>query len=45
MIVTQDRAVGEGGHCMLKWGFTRTFHGNQDAALKNMSELIFIKFC
>ena len=21
-------------HCVLKWGFTRTFHGSQDAALK-----------
>ena len=23
-----------GGHCLLKWGFTRTFPGNQDATLK-----------
>ena len=22
------------GHCVLKWGFTRTFPGNQDATLK-----------
>ena len=24
----------EGGHCVLKWGFNRTFSGNQDATLK-----------
>ena len=31
-----DRAVGNrgGGHCVLKWGFTRKFHENQDDALK-----------
>ena len=23
-----------GEHCLLKWGFTRTFPGNQDATLK-----------
>ena len=25
---------GGGGHCVLKWGFTWTFHGSQDATLK-----------
>ena len=30
---------------MLKWGFTRTFPGNQDATLKYMSEITFIRFC
>ena len=25
---------GAGAHCVLKWGFTRTFPGNQDATLK-----------
>ena len=24
----------EKGHCVLKWDFTRTFPGNQDASLK-----------
>ena len=24
----------EGGSCVLKWGFTQTFLGNQDASLK-----------
>ena len=28
------------GRCVLKWGFMRTFPGNQDATLKLMSELI-----
>ena len=32
-----------GGHCVLKWGFTQTFPGNQDATLKLTSEIIFIK--
>ena len=31
-------------HCVLKWVFTRTFPKNQDAALKKMSELTFIRF-
>ena len=30
------------GHCVLKWGFTWTFPGNQDATKKKMSELTFI---
>ena len=34
-----------GGHCVMKWGFTRTFSGHQDATLKYMSELTFIGFC
>ena len=41
---SNDRAVGisenpRGGDRVLKWGFTRTFHGNQDATLEKMSEL------
>ena len=32
-----------GGHCVLKWGFMRTFHGNQDVTVKLKSELIFVK--
>ena len=32
-------------HCVLKWGFTRTFPGKKDATLKQMSELTFIRFC
>ena len=35
----------EGGHCVLKWGFMRTFSGNQDATLKCMSKLTFQRFC
>ena len=31
-------------HCVLKWGFMRIFPGNQDATLKAMSELNFIRF-
>ena len=34
-----------GGNCVLKWGFMRTFPGNQDATLKKMSEHTFIRFC
>ena len=33
------------GHCVLKWGFTWTFPGNQDARFKKISELTFIRFC
>ena len=33
------------GHCVLKWNFSQTFLGNQDATLKLMSELISIRFC
>ena len=29
------------GRYVLKWGFTQTFPGNQDATLKLTSELIF----
>jgi hypothetical protein len=32
---------GRGGHCVLKWGFTRTFSGNQDVTVKLKSELIY----
>ena len=29
-------------HCVLKWGFTRTFPGNQDETLKKILVLTFI---
>ena len=32
--VGRSENLGEGGHCVLQWGFTRTFPGNQDATLK-----------
>jgi hypothetical protein len=35
---------GRGGHCVLKYGFTRTFPRNQEVTVKLRSELIFIKF-
>ena len=35
---------GEGGHCVLKFGFKRTFLRNLDRTVKLKSELIFIKF-
>ena len=31
-------------HCVLKWGFTRTFPENQDATFKEMPELNFTSF-
>ena len=34
---------GGGGHYVLKWGFTQTFPGNQDATFKLIPELTFIK--
>ena len=30
-----------GGHCVLKWGFMRTFPGNQDGTLKYKILLVF----
>ena len=32
----KSKSVGTwgGGHCVLKWDFTQTFPGNQDATLK-----------
>ena len=31
---TKGAGGGGGGHLVLKWGFTPTFSGNQDATLK-----------
>ena len=42
--VRRNREGLGGGHCVLKWGFTRTFPRNQDVTVKLKSELIFIKF-
>ena len=37
--------VNEGeGHCVLKFGFKRTFLRNLDRTVKLKSELIFVKF-
>ena len=33
-IVPKKVFFPEEGHCVLKWGFTRTFPGNQDAIAK-----------
>ena len=42
------RAVGSsespGGHCVLKWSFTQTLPGNQDARVKKKSEPNLIRF-
>ena len=33
-LLEQVLLLFEGGHCVLKWGFTWTFPGDQDATLK-----------
>ena len=38
------RAVGTGGHCVLKYGFTQIFPRNQEVTVKLKSDLIVIKF-
>ena len=35
---------GTGGALCVEWDFLRTFPGNRDAAVKEKSEIIFIKF-
>ena len=31
---SENKEGGGGGQCVLKWGFMRTFPGNQDGTLK-----------